>query len=106
VKLVNDVDELADVINIIINKNNGSLDKITYNIKGFKEPLVRNINVNDSEDAQKFIDNISKDSDKKEYLSELYKLSEYRETTISASSQAKLDEIIEELKEKGYVLNE
>lgn len=106
VKLVNDVDELADVINIIINKNNGSLDKITYNIKGFKEPLVRNINVNDSEDAQKFIDNLSKDSDKKEYLSELYKLSEYRETTISASSQAKLDEIIEELKEKGYVLNE
>ena len=106
VKLVNDVDELADVINIIINKNNGSLDKITYNIKGFKEPLVRNINVNDSEDAQKFIDNISKDSDKKEYLSELYKLSEYRETTISASSQAKLDEIIEELKEKGYVVNE
>jgi len=39
-------------------------------------------------------------------LSELYKLSEYRETTISASSQAKLDEIIEELKEKGYVLDE
>lgn len=106
VKLVNDVDELADVINIIINKNNGSLDKVTYNIKGFKEPLIRNINVNDSEDAQKFIDNISKDSDKKEYLSELYKLSEYHETTISASSQAKLDEIIEELKEKGYVLNE
>lgn len=106
VKLVNSVDELADVINIIINKNNGSLDRITYNIKGFKEPLVRNINVSDSEDAQRFIENISNDSDKKEYLSELYKLSEYRETTISASSQAKLDEIIEELKEKGYVLDE
>ena len=106
VKLVNSVDELADVIDIIINKNNGSLDRITYNIKGFKEPLVRNINVSDSEDAQRFIENISNDSDKKEYLSELYKLSEYRETTISASSQAKLDEIIEELKEKGYVLDE
>ena len=105
-KLVNSVDELADVIDIIINKNNGSLDRITYNIKGFKEPLVRNINVSDSEDAQRFIENISNDSDKKEYLSELYKLSEYRETTISASSQAKLDKIIKELTDKGYVLDE
>jgi len=38
VKLVNSVDELADVIDIIINKNNGSLDRITYNIRDSRSP--------------------------------------------------------------------
>lgn len=106
VKLVNGVDELEDVINIIINENNGTLEKITYNIKGFKEPLIRNVNVNDGESAQKFIKKINEDKDKREYLSELYKLSEYRQTTICAPNQEKLDKIIKELNDKGYVLNE
>ena len=106
VKLINDIDHLEDVINIIINENNGSLEKITYNIKGFKEPLVRNITISESESAKKFIKNINEDKSKKEYLSELYNLSEYRQTTICASNQEKLDKIIKELDEKGYVLNE
>ncbi len=106
VKLINGVDELEDIINIIINENNGALEKITYNIKGFKEPLMRNINVNDGESAQKFIKKINEDKDKREYLLELYKLSEYRQTTICAPNQEKLDKIIKELNDKGYVLNE
>ena len=106
IKLINSVGELEDVIDIIINQNNGSLEKVTYNIKGFKEPLSRNINVSDSESAKKFIKNINEDTSKKEYLEELYKLSEYRQTTICASNQEKLDKIINELNEKGYVLNE
>lgn len=106
IKLINSVDELSDVIKIIINDNNGSLEKITYNIKGFREPLVRKVNVSDSESAQRFIDNITKDSSKKEYLTELYNLSEYRDTTISASSEEKLNKILKELTDKGYVLNE
>ena len=106
VKLVNGIDELEDVIDIIINENNGTIEKITYNIKGFKEPLTRNINVSDSQSASKFIKNINENKDKKEYLSELYKLSEYRETTICASNPEKLDKIIKELQDKGYVLNE
>lgn len=105
-KLVNSVDELEDVINIIINENNGTLEKITYNIKGFKEPLIRNINVDDGESAKRFIKKISEDKDKREYLDELYKLSEYRQTTICAPNQEKLDKIIKELNDKGYVLNE
>ena len=105
INLINSIDELEDVIDIIINKNNGSLEKITYNIEGFKEPLIRNIGVSDSESANKFIRNINEDESKKEYLSELYKLSEYRKTTICASNQEKLDKIISELKEKGYVLD-
>ena len=106
IKLINSVDELSDVIKIIIHDNNGSLEKITYNIKGFREPLVRKVNVSDSESAQRFIDNITKDPSKKEYLTELYKLSEYRDTTISASSEEKLNKILKELTDKGYVLNE
>lgn len=106
INLVNNVDELEDVIDIIINQNNGSIEKVTYNIKGFKEPLIRNIGVGDSESANKFIKNISENKDKKEYLTELYKLSDYRPTTICASNQEKLDDIIKQLKDKGYVLNE
>ena len=106
IKLINSVDDLADVIDIIINQNNGSLEKVVYNIKGFKEPLTRNINVSDSFSAEKFINSINEDENKKEYLNELYKLSEYRQTTIYASSQEKLDKIMTQLTEKGYVLNE
>ena len=106
VNLINSVDELEDVINIVINKNGGSLAKVTYNIKGFKEPLIRNISVSDSQSANNFIKNINEDENKKEYLKELYKLSEYRKTTICASNQKKLDKIISELNDKGYVLNE
>ena len=106
IKLINSVDELEDVIDIIINKNNGNLGKITYNIKGFKEPLIRNIGVNDAKSADRFLNLIKEDNDKNEYLNELYNLSEYRQTTICAPNQEKLDKIVKELTDKGYVLNE
>ena len=106
VKLINSVDELEDVINIIINENNGTIEKITYNIHGFKEPLVRNINISDMGSAKRFIANINADEEKREYLNKLYDLSDYRNTAICASNQEKLDKIINELNEKGYVLNE
>ncbi len=106
IKLTNSVDELEDVINIIIKENNGSLEKVTYNIPGFKEPLIRNISVSDVYSAEKFINNLNENEDKKEYLTKLYDLSDYRNTSICASNQEKLDKIINELKNKGYVLNE
>ena len=106
VKLINDIEDLGDVIDIIINQNHGTIEKITYNIKGFKEPLVRKIDVSDSESANRFINKIKEDKNKKEDLSKLYGLSKYRETTICASNQDKLDKIVKQLNEKGYVLNE
>ncbi len=106
INLTNSVDELADVIDIIIKKHNGSMEKVVYNIKGFKEPLIRNISVSDADSAEGFIEKINEDESKKEYLDELYKLSDYRKTTICAASSEKLNNIIEELTEKGYVLNE
>ncbi len=106
VNLINGVDELEDVIDIIINKNNGSIRNITYYIKGFKEPLSRNVNVSDSQSAEIFIERLKDDENKKEDLNGLYNLSKYRKTTICAPNQEKLDNIIKELNEKGYVLNE
>lgn len=106
IKLINDVNDLADVIDIIINRNNGTLENITYNIKGFKEPLIRKIGISDTKSANKFIQRINEDESKKEYLAQLYRLSEYRQTTICASNPEKLDNIVKELNEKGYVLNE
>ena len=106
VNLTNSVDELTDVIHIIINRNHGTLEKVTYNIKGFKEPLIRNINVSDAQSANEFIEKLNESKDKKDYLSQLYELSEYRKTTICASNPEKLNKIIKELQDKGYVLNE
>ena len=106
VNLTNSVDELTDVIDIIINRNHGTLEKVTYNIKGFKETLIRNINVSDAQSANEFIEKLNESKDKKDYLSQLYELSEYRKTTICASNPEKLNKIIKELQDKGYVLNE
>ena len=106
VNLTNSVDELADVIDIIINRNHGTLEKVTYNIKGFKEPLIRNINVSDAQSANEFIEKLNESKDKKDYLSQLYELSEYRKTTICASNPEKLNKIIKEFQDKGSVLNE
>ena len=106
IKLTNNVDELEDVIDIIIKENNGSIEKVTYDIPGFKEPLVRNIGVSDVTSAEKFIRNINENKEKNEYLNKLYNLSNYRTTYICAPNQEKIDKIIAELKDKGYVLNE
>ena len=103
IKLINNVDDLENVIKIIVNENNGSLDKVSYNINGFEEPLVRDINVNNVKSAEKFIEHIK--NSLKEY-NELYSLSDFRETTISASNQEKLDKIVKDLNDRGYVLNE
>ncbi len=105
-KLTNDVESLEDVIDIIIKDNNGSLEEVIYNIPGFKDPLIRKINVSDVASSKRFINNINTHEDKKEYLKKLYDLSQYRETKICAPNKETLDKITEELKEKGYVYNE
>ena len=106
IKLTNDVDSLEEVIDIIIKDNNGTMEEVTYHIPGFKDPLVRKINVSDTPSAKRFIKNINTNKDKNEYLNKLYDLSEYRETAICAPNKETLDKITEELKAKGYVYDE
>lgn len=106
IKLTNSVEELKDVVDIIINQNNGSIEKIMYNLKGFKEPLVRDVKISDYESAKRFIENIDSNNDAKEDLNHLYHISNYREFTICAPNIETIEKIEKELENKGFVLNE
>ena len=106
IKLTNNVDELKEVIDIIINDNNGKIEKITYSLKGFKDPLVRDVKVSDYDSAKRFIDNIEKNSNVKEDLNNLYNLSKYREFLVCAANNETIEKIKKELTDKGFVYNE
>lgn len=106
IKLTNSVEELKDVIDIIITQNNGSIEKIIYNLKGFKDPLVREVKVSDDESTKKFIENIEKNPTVKEDLTNLYNLSKYREFLVCAPNIETLKKIENELKQKGFVYDE
>ena len=106
IRLTNSVDELKDVVDIIINQNNGSIEKITYNLKGFKDPLVREVKISDFESTQRFIENIEKNKNVKDDLTNLYNLSKYREFLICASDEETIEKIKNELTQKGFVYNE
>ena len=100
------MDELKEVVDTIINQNNGSIEKIIYSLKGFKDPLVREVNVSDYDSAKRFIDNIDKNEKVKEDLINLYNISKYREMLICASNNETLEKIKKELTDKGFVYNE
>ncbi len=105
IKLTNSVEELEDVVDIIINQNNGSIEKIIYSLKGFKDPLVRDVKVSNYDSAKRFIESIEKNLEVKKDLDNLYKLSKYRELTICAANSATIEKIEKELSDKGYVYN-
>ena len=106
IKLTNDVEELPEVIDIIINNNNGSIEKIIYSLKGFKDPLVRDVKVSDYDSAKRFIDNIEKNQNVKDDLNNLYNISKYREFAICAANNEIIEKIEKELTDKGFVYNE
>ena len=105
IKLTNSVEELKDIVDIIINENNGSIEKIVYSLKGFKDPLVREVKISDYDSANRFIDNIEKNPNVKQDLDNLYNLSKYRELTICASNSETIEKIEKELTDKGFVYN-
>ncbi|MCL2115710.1 MAG: hypothetical protein FWH29_05770 [Methanobrevibacter sp.] len=105
--LKNTVDELADVVDIIINKHGGSIEDVTYLISGSKEPLKRKVNASDPQKTKKFIESLQKKPNVRKDFEHLYKLSKnIRGTKICASSKAVLDEIVKDLDEKGFVYKE
>lgn len=105
-KLKNTVDELYDVADIVIRKYNGTIKNVSYPIKGFKEPLVRKINVSEVEEYEKFLNNLNNYDERKKNLENLYHLSEYRQTTICAINKETLEDIKNELDKKGFLYKE
>ena len=101
--LKNTIDELKDVVDIVIRQNNGSLERVSYKMHGFKDPLIREINITEANDADKFIKAIEDQPFKKDEISQLYDLSEYRQTKICAANKEDLNRIIGQLKEKGFI---
>ena len=106
IKLTNSVEEIEDVIDIIIKQNNGTIEKIIYNLKGFKNPLIRDINVSDYDSAKRFVESIEKNPNVKDDLNNLYNLSSYREFLICAANNEVIEKIKKELTDKGFVYNE
>ena len=106
IKLTNSIDELKDVVDIIINQNSGSIEKIIYSLKGFKDPLIRDVKVSDYDSAKRFIENIDKNDNVRQDLSNLYNISKYRELLVCAANNEVLEKIKKELTDKGFVYHE
>lgn len=103
IALKNSVDELSLVGEIIINRHGASIKNISYPIKGFKEPLVRQINVSEKSEFDKFILNINRHEEKKDELEELYNLTDYRSCMICAINNETLEKIKEDLDKEGLL---
>lgn len=101
--LKNSIDELKDVIDIIIKENSGSMEEITYEIEGFRNPLVRKISISEYDEANRFIYSLEKYPEKKKELQKLYDLSEFRKTKICAPNNEVITKIISDLDRKGYL---
>ena len=84
----------------------GSIKNISYPIKGFKEPLIRKIDVSEIREYDKFIKNLNKFPEKKEELKELYSLTEYRAYRICAINNETIEKIKNDLDKEGLLYNE
>ena len=93
-------------MNIIIKKNNGNVDSIFYHLSGFSEPLIRNVNIYDSKETSIFIESLKNNESKQDKLTRLYELSTERGMRICAPDNQTLDQICQELEDKGYKIKD
>lgn len=107
IMLKNTVDELADVVDIIINKHGGIIEDVTYLVPGFKEPLKRKVDASDPDKTKKFIASLESKPEIKEDFEYLYNLSNnIRGNKICAPDEKTLNNIIKDLDLKGYLYAE
>ncbi len=99
------VDDIVQEADIII-KEGGTLEDIEYYLPGFGEPLQRKIEISDMKEVHKFMNNLEKESSRKESLDRIYTLSGggIHSHRISAADTTILSRIEEELKKKGFLL--
>ncbi|HTX61044.1 MAG TPA: 3H domain-containing protein [Methanobacterium sp.] len=99
------LDDIKEESEIIIN-NGGTLEDIEYYLPGFKEPLYRKIGLSDQVKMETFLKHLEEDNQRMESLERLYNLSGggIHTHTISAPDTDALENIENELKEKGFLL--
>ncbi|MDL2246573.1 hypothetical protein LJB96_03035 [Methanobrevibacter sp. OttesenSCG-928-K11] len=102
----NTVDEIQKLVDIIIKNNNGSIEKISYKIEGFKNPLVRKVNLSEYDETQRFIKSLEESPRKKEELEKLYRLSKFREMRVCAANKQALEDIKSELNKNNFIYKE
>lgn len=98
------VDQLEEVTNIVLNKYGGRIVDVSYFLPGFGEPLKRKVNVYDPVEAERFINLIKNNPKRRKDLQGLYELSDnIHSNQICAPDDESLQNIIEELEERGLV---
>jgi len=99
---VPDIQEEAEVIL----KNGCTLEDIEYYLPGFREPLRRKIGLSKSEEMERFLDGLERDSAKMEYLERLYALSGggIHSHRVSGPDTKSLARVEKELKDKGFLV--
>ena len=100
------IDEIPDVIDIIVRKNNGSIETIEHIMEDFNEPLVRTLNIVDEKTADAYLTSLAINPNVKIYLQNIINQTKISTTKICASSIEDLNNIINELDEKNYISGE
>lgn len=99
------VEDIKKEAEVII-KNGCTLEDIEYYLPGFREPLKREIHVDDIEDMERFVEALKNNPSKYEALDRLYMLSGggVHSHRISAPDTKSLEKVEDELKECGFLL--
>lgn len=97
------VEDLENLLNIIVKDNDGSVESVFYNLNGFKEPLVRTVNLYDCDETNDYIESIINDKDKQNRLNNLYEISSKHGIRICAANDETIEKIIKELEDEDYV---
>ncbi|MGB9938019.1 MAG: 3H domain-containing protein [Methanobacterium sp.] len=104
VTLNNTVEEIPSVMETVL-KYGGRMVDISYYLRGFREPVTRNVNISDPYEVKRFLDNISSNPDRKKDLEKLYELSDnIHGHKLCAPDEESLQKMIDELDEKGFIL--
>ncbi|MBC7100585.1 MAG: NAD-binding protein [Methanobacteriales archaeon] len=99
------VEDIKKEAEVII-KNGCTLEDIEYYLPGFREPLKREIHVDDIEDMERFVEALKNNPSKYEALDRLYMLSGggVHSHRVSAPDTKSLEKVEDELKECGFLL--
>ncbi|MBC7118469.1 MAG: NAD-binding protein [Methanobacteriaceae archaeon] len=99
------VEDIKKEAEVII-KNGCTLEDIEYYLPGFREPLKREIHVDDIEDVERFVEALKNNPSKYEALDRLYMLSGggVHSHRVSAPDTKSLEKVEDELKECGFLL--